>query len=76
MRLRLLLIVLLAVAGLGADCDGGSGSSSSGPAASFAATSAGTQGGGRFEAPIPEPSAALVFGAGVLLAGLVIRRNR
>jgi hypothetical protein len=80
MRLRLLLILLVAVSGLGADCGGGSSPGST--ASSTAVTSAniegteGTEGGDGFVSPMPEPSAALVFGVGLLIAGAAIRRNR
>jgi len=73
MRLRLLLILLVAVSGLGADCGGGG---SHGSAGSSGVTFANTEGGSDFVAPVPEPSAVLVFGVGLLLAGAAIRRNR
>lgn len=73
MRLRLLLILLVAVAGLGADCGGSSHGSA---AASSSATTFATTEGDDFVAPVPEPGAALVFGAGLLLAGVAIRRMR
>jgi PEP-CTERM motif len=74
MRLRLLLILLVAVSGLGADCGGGSshGSASSSESVTFA----NTEGGSGFVPAVPEPSAVLVFGVGLLLAGTAIRRNR
>ena len=77
MRLRLLLILLVAISGLGADCDGGSSHGAT-DASSSSATVAGTEGGndGGFVAPMPEPSAMLVFGVGLLLTGAAIRRNR
>ena len=74
MRLRLLLILLVAVSGLGADCGGGSSHGSA--ASSTAITSANTEGGNGFVPAVPEPSAVLVFGVGLLIAGAAIRRNR
>ncbi len=76
MRTRLLLILLVALAGLGADCGGGSHGDS--PAASSTGTSVATaaQGGNQFVPPIPEPSAVLVFGVGLLIAGAATRLNR
>jgi len=76
MRLRLLLIFLVAVSGLGADCGGGSSHSSTPAASSTASTFANTEGGDGFVSPMPEPSAAIVFGVGLLIAGAAIRRNR
>ena len=73
MRVRLLLIVLVAIAGLGADCGGGSGSSSS---SSSSLSTEGETGGDDLVSPVPEPSALVVFGAGLLVAGAVSRRKR
>jgi hypothetical protein len=79
MRIRLLLISLLAIAAMGADCGGG-GSSSGGsaPASSSGSVSFAEIGtnGDDFAPPVPEPSALLVFGAGLLVAGGVTRRSR
>jgi len=77
MRMRLLLILLVGLAGLGADCGGG-GSSHSGGASSSSSVENGSNGEGAHEfAPaVPEPSALLVFGTGVLLAGAATRRKR
>jgi hypothetical protein len=78
MRLRLLLIFLLAFAAMGADCGGG-GSSSGGSftASSGSATTASTnEGRDDLSQPVPEPSALIVFGAGLLVAGAALRRNR
>ena len=78
MRLRLLLILLLAVSAMGADCGGGGSSSDAGSAGSSSsvAFSGGREGGDGFTAPVPEPSAMLVFGVGLLIAGAATRRNR
>ena len=75
MRLRLVLILLVAVAGLGADCGGG-GHSSEAADSSSAVTFANTEGSHGFVPAVPEPSAALVFGVGLLIAGAATRRNR
>jgi hypothetical protein len=77
MRLRLLLIVLLAIAGMGANCGGGgsSGSADTSAASSSTASIANSEG-GTFVPAVPEPSAALVFGLGVLIAGAVAQRKR
>jgi hypothetical protein len=78
MRLRLLLIVLLGIAGMGADCGGGGGSGGAATESSTfaAATEEEGQGGGDFSQPVPEPSALLVFGTGLAIAGLATRRRR
>ena len=73
MRMRLLLILLVGLAGLGADCGGGSSSSSSSSSQSAAGDD---QGSGGFVSPVPEPSALLVFGTGLVLAGAATRRKR
>jgi hypothetical protein len=75
MRLRLLLILLVAISGLGADCGGG-GHSSASADSSPAVTDANTEGSDSFAPAVPEPSAALVFGVGLLIAGAATRRNR
>ena len=72
MRMRMLLILCVAVAGLGADCGGGGGSSSS----SSASISGDGLDQGEVTSPVPEPSALLVFGTGLLLAGAALRRQR
>jgi PEP-CTERM motif len=73
MRKRLLLILLVGLAGLGADCGGGGSSSSSSSSQSEASDD---QGPGEITSPVPEPSALLVFGTGLLLAGATTRRRR
>jgi PEP-CTERM motif-containing protein len=78
MRMRLLLIFLLAIAAMGADCGGGGSSNANAPASSsnsvtFAEID--TQGDDSAP-PVPEPSALLVFGAGLLIAGVATRRSR
>ena len=75
MRLRLLLILLVAISGLGADCGGG-GHSGASADSSAAVTYASTEDSNGFVPAVPEPSAALVFGGGLLIAGVAIRRNR
>jgi len=79
MSRRLLIpLVMFALACMGAECGGGSSSSSSSNDA--AQTSAAVVGGDEDvdegAPPVPEPSAALVFGSGLLLAGIAFRRNR
>jgi len=74
--MRLLLILLVALSGLGADCGGSSSHGSTPAASSTSATFANTEGSNGFVPAVPEPSAALVFGVGLLIAGAAIRRNR
>jgi hypothetical protein len=76
MRMRILLILLVAMAGLGADCGGGSshGDAAGSSSSSFSVAKTGDTRGDL--APVPEPSALLVFGAGLLVAGAATRRNR
>jgi len=80
MRLRLLLILLVGLAGMGADCGGGGGSggSAASESATFGTPNEGDQGGGDDDlaAPVPEPSALLVFGTGLAIAGAATRRRR
>ena len=76
MRMRLLLILLVAISGLGADCGGGGGHSSEAAGSSSAVTLANSEGGNGFVPAVPEPSAALVFGVGLLIAGAAICRKR
>jgi PEP-CTERM motif-containing protein len=81
MRQRLLLVLMLGLVSMGAECsDGGNGGSAASHHTSFATTGAGGP-----EIPptdnlpgsaVPEPSAALVFGAGLLVAGVVSRRQK
>ena len=80
MRQRLLLVLMLGLASLGAECsDGGSHSGSAASSSSFAINL--DEGGnqpptdGEPAPSVPEPSAALVFGAGLLVAGVVSRRR-
>jgi PEP-CTERM motif len=76
MRMKLLLILVLGIAAMGADCGGGSSHSS--PSASSSLESGGSpaEGGGDSAPAAPEPSALLVFGTGLLLAGAATRRSR
>jgi hypothetical protein len=78
MRVRLLLILLVAFSGLGADCGGGSSHGSAPGSSSSSATIAlaGTEGPFELAPAVPEPSAMLVFGVGLLIAGATIRRQR
>ena len=79
MRMRLLLILLVALSGLGATCGGGSSSQDGAPASSSTSFSVANSEGISVIAPaVPEPSAALVFGVGLLIAGAAVatRRNR
>ena len=80
MRLRLLLILLVGLAGMGADCGGGGGSggSAASDSSTFSTVKEDSQGGGGddFAAPVPEPSALLVFGTGLAIAGAATRRRR
>jgi PEP-CTERM motif len=80
MRLRLLLIFLLAIAAMGADCGGGGGSQGNASTGSSFSASVARQaeepGGNDFTAPVPEPSAAIVFGVGLLAVGAALRRLR
>ena len=78
MRSRLLLILLVAFSGLGADCDdGGHNGSASTSSSSFSSVAFGdSEGDNGFVAPMPEPSAMLVFSVGLLIAGAASRRNR
>lgn len=78
MSRRFLLPLLISLfACLGSEC---SGSSSSGSASNSSAASgvsiASQEATDHFEAPVPEPSAALVFGLGLLAAGVATRRKR
>ena len=73
MRMRMLLILCVAVAGLGADCGGGGGGSGSSSSASISGEDLGQ---GEITSPVPEPSSLLVFGAGLLLVGAALRRQR
>ena len=81
MRQRLLLVLMLGLVSMGAECsDGGSGGSAASHSVSFATN--GESGdvlpptdNGPAQA-VPEPSAALVFGAGLLVAGVVSRRQK
>ena len=78
MRMQLLLILFLAIAAMGADCGGGGSSHSSSGSSAFSSNTIGSQGegGGDIAPAVPEPSALLVFGTGVLLATAATRRNR
>jgi hypothetical protein len=77
MRMRILLILLVAMAGLGADCGGGGSSHGDAAGSSSSSFSVAKTGDTRGDlAPVPEPSALLVFGAGLLVAGAATRRNR
>ena len=80
MRRRLLLILFVTLtACLGSECSGsGSGNSVAAASAQTASVGTGEEIGDDtgFVAPVPEPSAALVFGVGLLIAGAVSRRNR
>jgi hypothetical protein len=73
MRQRLLLVLMLGLASLGAECSNGGGHGAASHSASF--TSSGGTADGPAQ-PVPEPSAALVFGAGLLVAGIVSRRPK
>lgn len=64
--LLLSLMAILAVL-LGAECDGSSGSSTKPSATTSQSDNPGS--------PAPEPSAALIFGAGLLTAWLATRRR-
>jgi hypothetical protein len=76
MRRRLLLTLLVALtACLGSECSD-SGSSHGAASTSFAAAANETERENPTAPPVPEPSAALVFGVGLLIAGAVTRRNR
>ncbi len=74
MRMRLVLILVLSIAAMGADCGGGS-SGASASSSSVPIASPGEDH-GDFAPPVPEPSALLVFGTGLLLAGAAARRKR
>jgi hypothetical protein len=75
--MRLLLILVLGIAAMGADCGGGGSSHSSGASDSSSVSIASPdEGHGDFAPAVPEPSALLVFGTGVLLAGAAARRKR
>ncbi len=79
MRRQLLLTLLVALpACLGSECSGGGSGASSSAAGSPDVFSAATTNGDEdtFAAPVPEPSAVLVFGVGLLLAAAATRRNR
>jgi hypothetical protein len=78
MSRRLLLPLLIALfACLGSECSGSSSSKSSSNSAAAAGVSVAKQEVQRdFEAPVPEPSAAIVFGLGLLAAGVVLRLKR
>jgi hypothetical protein len=83
MRQRLLLVLMLGLASLGAECSDGGGAGAAGQSStpftvSFDETGPSAPPSDEQPAPsVPEPSAALVFGAGLLVAGLVSRqRNR
>jgi hypothetical protein len=79
MRMRLLLIFLLAIAAMGADCGGGGSSSNANAPASSSSAVTFEEIGDQdddFAPPVPEPSALLVFGVGLLVAGAATRRSR
>jgi hypothetical protein len=80
MSRRLLIpLILFALASMGAECSGSGGSSSkagSSANASIASSDKNEEGDGGSATPVPEPSAALVFGAGLLAAGIATRRKR
>lgn len=80
MRKQLLLVLMLGLASMGADCsDGGSGGANTSSSSSFNVSV--EEPGGDGEVPgdtgpsVPEPSSALVFGAGLLVAGMISRRR-
>jgi len=78
MRWRLLAITLVAMSGLGADCGGGGGGSASNTstnANTTPASSLSVKGGSDGSPVLPEPSAMLVFGVGLVAAGVAIRRR-
>ena len=73
MRRRLLIsLIVVMTASLGAECSGSSSSDSSATESSEREV----QTTPRPATPTPEPSAALVFGAGLLTAYLVTRRKQ
>ncbi len=82
MKRRLVLTLLFALPlSLGAECSGGGGSSHAGSSNAATRTAFETVAPGAIEvelpgAPVPEPSAVLVFGLGLLVAGAVSRRSR
>jgi len=79
MRRRLLPFLLMALtACLGSECSGGGSGGNSSAAGSPDVFAAATANGdeGTFVAPVPEPSAALVFSVGLLIAGALARRSR
>lgn len=77
MSRRLLLPLLISLfACLGSECSGSSSSGSASSSAASGVTLANQEAQNHFEAPVPEPSAALVFGLGLLAAGVVARRKR
>ena len=72
MRRRLLITLIVAMtASLGAECSGSSG----GDAVAIESTTS-RQATDKPATPTPEPSAALVFGVGLLTAYLVSRRKQ
>jgi hypothetical protein len=76
MSRRLLLTLMFALAAsIGNDCSGGSSGSSSAAGSTGSAVAA-VEEGQSLEVPVPEPSAALLFGLGLLVAGVAIRRKR
>jgi hypothetical protein len=74
------LVLMLGLASLGAECSDGGSSGSSG--SNFSSFNVNVDEGGELppsDLPgpsVPEPSAALVFGVGLLVAGVAARRNR
>ncbi len=77
MSRRLLLPLLISLfACLGSECSSSSSSGSGSSAAASGATAANQDAKNHLEAPVPEPSAALVFGLGLLAAGVATRRKR
>jgi len=81
MKRSMLLPLLFAIPlSLGADCSGGSSSSGGSSAAAsrtvFELDAPEPIEAERPGAPVPEPSAALIFGLGLLVAGVASRRSR
>jgi hypothetical protein len=76
MSRKLLLPLLMAlVACMGSECSGGSSSGSSGAKSSSSTSGIDKNDHIEAQAPVPEPSAALIFGLGLLVAGIATRRK-